>query len=169
MAWSAMSFSKKYSLSSCGGSTGLMPSKMAGCPLAGVAADEAVEVLEAKAGRPQVERARLTGVPVGDVVILAVPSGVVAVLLQHLGERAATLRHERVVAGKAGARFHDAAGRVGMVVAPVSRAARVGEQSARGSGTGCNAGRSSPGVQTSASEWGRQTCWMPRNPRRRSG
>ena len=49
-------------------------------PLAGVAADESVEVLEAQPGRPQVERSGLAAVPVGHVVILAVPGRVVAVL-----------------------------------------------------------------------------------------
>ena len=79
-------------------------------PLARVAADEAVEVFEAQPGRPQIERPGLAGLPVGHVVVLAEPGGVVAVLLEHLGERPGALRHQRVVAGEAGAELHDDAG-----------------------------------------------------------
>jgi len=42
-------------------------------PLVGVGADEAVEVFEAKTGRPQIERARLTGLLVGNIMVLAEP------------------------------------------------------------------------------------------------
>ena len=58
---------------SCGGSTGLVFSKSAGCHWSGVAAEEAVEVVEAQPGGPQVERPGLAGVPVGHVVVLAEP------------------------------------------------------------------------------------------------
>ena len=53
-------------------------------PLAGVAAEETVEVLEAKPAWPQIKRPGLTAVPVWDIVVLAIPSSVVAVLLEHL-------------------------------------------------------------------------------------
>ena len=70
-------------------------------PLARVAANEAVEVFEAQARRPEVERPRLTRLPVGHVVVLAVPSSVVAVLLEDFCERSGTLRLKAVIAGEA--------------------------------------------------------------------
>ena len=66
-------------------------SKMAELPLVRVAADKAVKILKAQAGGPQVEwpcRARL---PVGHVVVLAKPRGVVAVLLENLAHSARAL------------------------------------------------------------------------------
>ena len=51
-----------------------------GIPLAGVATDETVKILEAQPRRPQVKRPGLAAVPVRDVVVLAIPGGVVAVL-----------------------------------------------------------------------------------------
>ncbi len=101
-------------------------------PLAGVAADEAVEVLKAQPGGPQVERSGLTRLPVGNVVVLAVPGGVVAVLLQDLGERPRALRHERVVAGETGARLHDDAGGRGVMVAPAQQRRPRGRAQRRG-------------------------------------
>jgi len=86
-------------------------------PLIRVGADEAVEVFEAERGGPQVERSGLARLPIRHVVVLAVPRGVVAVLLQHLGERAGALRHERVVPRVAGGELHDRAGRVAVVIA----------------------------------------------------
>ena len=73
---------------------GLVSSNMRRRPLVRIAAYEAVEVLEAEPGGPQVERPGLAGVPVGNVVVLAVPGRVLAVLLEHLGERPAALRHQ---------------------------------------------------------------------------
>src|SRR5207248_1708403 len=87
-------------------------------PLAGVAADEAVEILKAESGWPQVERPGLAAVPVGHVVVLAVPGCVVAVLPEHLGKRAAALGHERVIPRKTGASLHDESRRGRMVVTP---------------------------------------------------
>src|SRR5262249_58530973 len=78
--------------------------------LVGVAADEAVEVVEAESGGPQVERPGLAGVPVGDIVVLAEPGGAIAVLLQDLGDGRRVLPHQRVVPREAGAEFHDAGG-----------------------------------------------------------
>src|SRR5262249_57287752 len=88
-----------------------------GVPLVGVAADEAVEVLEAQPGRPEVERPVLAGVPVGDVVVLSIPRRVVAVAPQHLGHRAAAFGHERVVAGVTRPELHDGAGGATVMVA----------------------------------------------------
>ena len=56
--------------------------------------------------------------PVGDVVVLAIPGRVVAVLPEHFRERPAALGHQGVVARKAGGALHDEAGRAGMMVAP---------------------------------------------------
>ena len=59
-------------------------------PLAGVAADEAVEIIEAHADRPLVERPGLARLVKGRVVVLAEPRGRVAVLLQDRADRAAS-------------------------------------------------------------------------------
>ena len=101
-------------------------------PLAGVAADEAVEVLKTQPGRPEIERTGLAGMPVGDVVVLAVPGGVVTVLPEHLGEGPAALGHERVVAWEAGAGLHDGAGGARMVVAPGQQAGARGRTECAG-------------------------------------
>ncbi len=101
-------------------------------PLVGIAADEAVEVLEPESGRPQVVRTGLTAVPIGNVVILAVPRGVPAVLLEHLGKRAGAFRHERVVAREAAAELHDDAGSCRMVIAPGEQRRPCGRAERRG-------------------------------------
>ena len=101
-------------------------------PLTRVAADEAIEVLEAETRGPQIERSRLAALPVRDVVVLAVPRGVEAVLLQDLGEGPARLRHQRVVAREAGAGLHDDAGGAGVVVA--TREQRRARRRAQGRG-----------------------------------
>ena len=60
---------------------------MAGASLVGLAADEAVEVLEAAtAGRPAVERPRRAGLPDRHLVALAELGGRVAVELERQGE-----------------------------------------------------------------------------------
>ena len=67
-------------------------------PLAGVAADEPVEILEAHAHRPLVERpgrGRLIG---GRVVFLAEPRGRVTVLLQDGANGAVRFQNDRVIA-----------------------------------------------------------------------
>ena len=88
-----------------------------GPPLIGVAADEAVEVIKAQAGRPEVKRSGLAGLPVGDVVVLAEPCGAIAVLLEHLSDGRGVLEHHRVVAGEAGGGFGDDTSVHGMVIA----------------------------------------------------
>src|SRR3954470_3449343 len=70
------------------------------CPLARVAADETVEVFETQARGPEVERPGLTGVPVWNVVVLAIPGGVETVLLENFGERPRAVRLQAVVAGE---------------------------------------------------------------------
>src|SRR6202051_4095689 len=50
-------------------------------PLAGITTDKAVEIFKSQSGRPQVEWPDLAVVPIGHVVILAIPRGVVGVLV----------------------------------------------------------------------------------------
>ena len=71
-------------------------------PLAGVAADEAIEIFEAHAGRPLVERTGLARVPGRRVVVLAEPGRAVAVLQQDAADGRAVLADDAVVAGEAG-------------------------------------------------------------------
>ena len=72
-----------------------------------LAADEAVEVLEARAGRPAVERSHRARLPHGDLVALAELRGRVAVLLQDLGERRLVEGADAVVAGRGGRHLGD--------------------------------------------------------------
>ena len=90
--------------------------KQGRCPLAGVASDESIEILEAQTCRPQIKWAGLAALPVGDVVIFAIPSGVIAILSQHFSKCAVSLRHKCVVAGESRSEFHDDAGGVGVAV-----------------------------------------------------
>ena len=66
-------------------------------PLAGVAADKAIEVLEAHAVRPLVERPGLARLVEGRVVVLAEPRGCVPVRLQDGTDGALLDRDDRVV------------------------------------------------------------------------
>ena len=76
--------------------------------------DEAVEVLEAHAGRPLVERPDLAGGEGRRVVILAEPGGGVAVVQQDPADGGLVLGDDAVVAGEAGGLLgdHAEAGRV---------------------------------------------------------
>ena len=76
-------------------------------PLVRVAAEEAVEVLEAHADRPLVERPGLGVHPARDVVVLAEPGGAVAVVSQNCADRRGVLLDDRVVAREAGCSFGD--------------------------------------------------------------
>ena len=89
-----------------------------GIPLAGVAAEEAVEALEAARQRPAVVGPRRRLLVARRQVPLADHVGVVAVLEQHLGEHAVLERHDAVVAGVAGGELGDAGHAVAVVVAP---------------------------------------------------
>ena len=87
-------------------------------PLVGLAADEAVEVLEAAAaGGPLVERSHRAGLPHRHLVALAELRGRVAIELERHGERRLVLRQHRGVAGGRGRDFADAAHVHGMMVA----------------------------------------------------
>jgi hypothetical protein len=84
--------------------------------LVGLAADEAVEVLEAAARRPGVEGPHRARLPDRHLVALAELGGRVAVQLQRLRERGAVLGPDRVVAGCRGRDLGDAAHADGVVV-----------------------------------------------------
>ncbi len=72
-----------------------------GLPLVGVAADEAVEVLEAHPGGPLVEGTDLARRERGRVVVLAEPRRRVAVVEEHAADRRLVAADDAVVAGKA--------------------------------------------------------------------
>ena len=87
-------------------------------PLVGVAADEAVEVVEAHAGRPLVERPGLARLELRRVVVLAEPGRPVAVVLEDLADRRLVPGHDAVVAGIAGRLLGDDAEAHRVMVAP---------------------------------------------------
>ena len=97
---------------------GLVPSKTAGRHWLVSAADEAVELLETQACRPEIERPGLAVLPIGHVVVLAEPGGVPALLPEDLGNRRGVLAHQAVVAGVAGRQLHDVRGMHRVVIAP---------------------------------------------------
>ena len=82
-----------------------------------LAADEAVEVLEARARRPVVEGAHRARLPHRDLVALAELRGRVPVQLQDLGERRLVEGAHAVVAGRGGRHLGDGAHSDGVVVA----------------------------------------------------
>src|SRR5262249_18805456 len=66
-------------------------------PLIGITPEKSVEVLKTETTRPQIKRPRLAGHPVRDVVHLAKPGRVIAVLPESFSDRTGTLGDERVV------------------------------------------------------------------------
>ena len=94
-------------------------------PLVGVAADETVEIFEAHAGRPLVERSDLARGEGRRVVVLAEPRRGIAVVEQDAADGGLVLADDAVVAREAGGllRDHAEAGRV-MVAAGDQRSAR---------------------------------------------
>src|SRR5262245_47271327 len=86
-------------------------------PLVGITADEPVEILEAESGGPEVERPGLARLPVWHVVVLAIPGRVPPILLERFRDRAAALRHDRVVAGVARPEFRDDPGGASVMIA----------------------------------------------------
>ena len=82
-----------------------------------LAADEAVEVLEARARRPRAERAHGARLPDRHLVALPELRGRVAVQLQRLGERREGVRPDRVVARRRGRDLRDPAHADRVVVA----------------------------------------------------
>src|SRR5204862_3280741 len=94
-------------------------------PLAGVAADKPIEIIEAHADRPLVERPSLARLIEWRVVVLTEPRGRVAVLLQNLTNRSAIPLNDRVVTRESRRRFaHDAKSGHVMVAARNQRRAR---------------------------------------------
>ena len=138
-------------------------------PLIHVAAHEPVEVVEAQAARPAIERPDLAGLPVGRVVVLAEPRRGVAVLPQHLGDRADVLADDAGVAVVAGGGFgdHAVAGRVVVAAGEQRRARRRAERrrvEARVAQPVCW-----PRCRARASASARRTCRTARSRHRRSG
>ena len=76
-------------------------------PLAGVAADKAVKIIEAHAGGPLIERPRLARLVKGRVMVLAEPRGCVPVFLQDGTDGAFLDRDDGVVTWGAGRCFPD--------------------------------------------------------------
>ena len=111
---------------------GLGPVEDRGPPLAGLGPDEPVELFEAQAGRPEIERSGLAVLPVGHVVVLAEPGGVPALLLEDFGDGGGVLAHQAVVAGEAGGQFHDVAGMHRVVVAAGEQRRARGRRDRRG-------------------------------------
>ena len=97
-------------------------------PLRRFAGEEAVEVLESVAVRPTVLWADRGGLGGGRVVPLAEGGGVVAVVLEHFRDRGGGLGNDPGVTIKRHGALGDGARAHAGMVAPVSRAARVGEQ-----------------------------------------
>ena len=99
-------------------------------PLARVAADEAVEVLEAHPVRPLIERPGLGRLIEGRVVVLAEPRGRVAVVLEDRADGAVLLPDDRVVAREPGRDFahHAEAGDVMVASGDQRRARRRAER-----------------------------------------
>ena len=91
------------------GLDGRRPVKEGRPPVVRQTADEAVKLLEAEPGRPAVERTRLAGFPVGHVVILTKPRGVVAVERQHGAYGGHLLAQQGVVAGESRRHLGDGA------------------------------------------------------------
>ena len=86
-------------------------------PLVGLAADEAVEMIEALQSRPAVERSRDAGLPIRDIVVLAEERGAVAVLAEDFRAHRLALGNLPGVARKAAAQFGDDAGARRVVIA----------------------------------------------------
>ena len=86
-------------------------------PLVGVAADEAVEILKAHAGRPLVERSDRTCGEGRRVVVLAEPRSRIAVVEQDPADGGLVLRDNAVVAGESRRLLRDDAEADRMVVA----------------------------------------------------
>jgi hypothetical protein len=89
-----------------------------GRPLVGLAAEEAIELVEALVGRPAVEGTRDARLPGRQLMPFTEGTGAVAVEAQHLGQRRDLIRDLAGVAGKGGAGLDDRAHVVDMVIAP---------------------------------------------------
>ena len=135
-----------------------------------LAADEAVEVLEAAAaGRPGVERPDRARLPDRHLVALAELRGRVAVQLQRLGERRRRVRPDRAVAGRGGRDLGDPAHADRVVVAAgEQRLPRRRAERGRVEAVVLEPVRP-PGARRSASGTARRRRSTSRSRRRRSG
>src|SRR5260370_443343 len=113
--------------------TGLPLKRIDGCrvakqvrlPLASVAADEPVEILETHTDRPLVKRPSLARLIKWRVVVLAEPRGRVTVLLENLTNRSAIPLDDRIVTRESSRPFaHDAKAGYVMVASGDQRRAR---------------------------------------------
>ena len=137
-------------------------------PLVGLAADEAVELVEALVRGPAIERSRHAGLPRGRLVPLAERAGAVAVEPQHLGEWRDAVRVLPGVAGKRRRRLHDRAGVDGVMVPPgLERVARRRAQRRRVEVVEAQSAAAPPDP-SSACGWDRRRCSARRSRRRRS-
>jgi hypothetical protein len=100
-------------------------------PLAGVATDEAVEILEAHPNRPLIERPGLARQIKRRIVVLTEPRRRVPVLLEDCADRTAILPDDRIVARKPCGRFthHAKAGHVMVASSDQRRAGRRTQRS----------------------------------------
>ena len=101
-------------------------------PLVGLAADEAVELVEPRMGRPAIVGARDRDFPGWRLVVLAEGSRAVPVESQHLRERRDALRPDAGIAGERGGQLHDGARVVDVgIAAGQERRARRGAKRRR--------------------------------------
>ncbi len=101
-----------------------------GVPLVGLAADEAVEAVEALGQRPLASGSAGADVFLGDVVILADPERAVAVVLQNLADG-------RTLGGEAAGRTGEAGGALGDGGAPVLVVVPAGQEHRSGRRAQC--------------------------------
>ena len=136
-------------------------------PLVGVAADESVEVLEAHADGPLVERPDLACCEGRRVVLLAEPGGGVTVVLQDAADGSLVPGDDAVVAGEACGLLRDDAEARRMVVAPGDERGPRRRAERRGVRCGCIAGP--PWRCGPSSAWGsrRRRCSARRSLHRR--
>ena len=95
----------------------MAPEQIAGLPLARIAADETIEIVEAHAGWPIVEGPGWARFPTWHIVVLAEPSRRIARGLQRRGNRRGLPRDDGVVAWKTGGGFGNSGKAHGMVIA----------------------------------------------------
>ena len=112
-------------------------------PLAGVAADEAVEVIEAHPCRPLIERPGLARLVEGRVVVLAEPRGRVPVLLQDGADSAVLLPDDRVVTREPRRNFANDPKAGHVMVASRDQSPPASVSTAKWNENSCNAARSS--------------------------
>ena len=137
-------------------------------PLVGLAANEAVELVEALVRRPAVERTGHAGFPGGGLVPLAEGTGAVAVEAEHLRQRCDAVRDGAGVARIGGGRFHDRTGIGGVMIPPaLQRDARRRAKRRRVEVVVAQA-RSSRAGRMSVWESARRKWWWRRSPGRRS-